>query len=209
MRKINKDIHRLTSFALASSLFFLSACACTDNRKPRAEETNKKKYSTDQIALVEEADTKQKEITKAIVHVHPVGDKPVKGIIEFTKVPQGIAIVADVQGLAPGKHGFHVHEHGDCGGTAGSAAGGHFNPTNTKHGGPDSPERHVGDLGNLLADENGIAHYERVDTLISFEGSNSIIGRSIIIHADPDDYVTQPTGNSGARIGCGMIEAVN
>jgi Cu-Zn family superoxide dismutase len=129
--------------------------------------------------------------------------------VTFTKVPGGINIVADVDGLKPGKHGFHVHEHGDCSGTDGMKAGGHFNPTNSKHGGPDSPERHVGDFGNLEADENGHAHYERVDKLITFEGTNSILGKSIIIHADPDDYVTQPTGNAGARIGCGKIEAVD
>jgi Cu-Zn family superoxide dismutase len=115
--------------------------------------------------------------------------------------------VADVDGLSPGKHGFHVHEFGDCSGD-GSATGSHFNPTNSKHGGPDSRERHVGDLGNLVADETGYAHYERVDKIISLEGENSILGRSIVIHADPDDYTTQPTGASGTKIACGVIEPI-
>jgi Cu-Zn family superoxide dismutase len=125
--------------------------------------------------------------------------------VTFTKVKGGVQIIADIDGLTPGKHGFHVHEFGDCG-KNGDAAGAHFNPTNQKHGGPDSPERHVGDFGNLEANSHGHAHYERIDKLIQLEGKNSIIGRSIMIHADEDDFTTQPTGASGARIGCGVIE---
>lgn len=192
---------------IASSLFALviTGCACSDIHKPEVNEKKDKDKEEVADAGVILPVTSVKE---AIVEVKPVGENVVTGKITFTQVPEGIKIVGDVEGLKPGEHGFHVHEHGDCGGVAGAAAGGHFNPTNKPHGGPDSPERHVGDLGNLVADENGHAHYERVDKIIALEGENSIIGRSIIIHADRDDFTTQPTGASGARIGCGIIEAV-
>ena len=88
----------------------------------------------------------------------------------------------------------------------GKCAGGHFNPTGMPHGGPDDAKRHVGDLGNIKADDSGKATYKRVDKLISLNGSNSIIGRSVIVHAKADDFKTQqPPGNAGDRIGCGTI----
>ena len=195
---------------VSSSLLTLAftSCACTDNRKPQVKHDQDPKNTSQEIAQVTDLATAKGEVHKAVAKVHPLGDHQVSGIVTFTKVPEGIKIVADVQGLKPGKHGFHVHEHGDCSGMDGMKAGGHFNPTNSQHGGPDSKERHVGDFGNLEADERGRAYYERIDNLISFEGPNSILERSIIIHADPDDFVTQPTGNSGPRIACAKVEAV-
>ncbi|MFI0435848.1 MAG: superoxide dismutase family protein [Parachlamydiaceae bacterium] len=195
---------------LSCSLFALTltSCACTDNRKPEVKHGNENQDKSADVAQVVTLESPKRVIRKAVAKITPYQDHQVSGIVTFTKVSSGIKIIADVQGLPPGKHGFHVHEHGDCSGTDGMKAGGHFNPTNHKHGGPDSPERHVGDFGNLEADEKGRAYYERIDTLISFEGPNSILERSIIIHADPDDFVTQPTGNSGARIACAKIKAV-
>lgn len=130
----------------------------------------------------------------------------VLGTVTFTATPSGVQIVANLTGLTPGEHGFHIHEKGDCSAPDFSSAGGHFNPTNSRHGGPDSPERHVGDLGNLVADANGHAHYERLDSVIQLAGDATIIGRSVVIHEKPDDFTTQPTGNSGSRIGCGVIK---
>lgn len=144
-------------------------------------------------------------VNKAEAVLKATEGNKVEGTVTFTKVEGGVLIVADVVNLKPGKHGFHVHEHGDCSAHDASSAGGHFNPTNSKHGGPDTPERHVGDLGNLVADSTGKAHYERIDSLITLEGPNSVIGRSVVVHADEDDLATQPTGNSGARIACGEI----
>jgi Cu-Zn family superoxide dismutase len=143
--------------------------------------------------------------TKAVCVVHPLGDAKVQGKVTFTQVDDGIKIEANLTGLTPGKHGFHVHEFGDCSMMDGTCAGGHFNPDGKPHGGPDSTERHAGDFGNLEADASGNAVYERVDSIISLHGDHSIIGRSIIVHADPDDLTSQPTGNAGARIGCGVI----
>jgi superoxide dismutase, Cu-Zn family len=145
------------------------------------------------------------EISSAICILSPTKGSNVEGIVKFKQTEEGISIIADVEGLTPGKHGFHVHEYGDCSSLDGKSAGGHFNPENKKHGAPDDSERHVGDFGNLVADENGKAHYERIDTFISFSGINNIIGRAIIIHAGEDDLVTQPTGNAGSRLACGVI----
>lgn len=184
----------------------LTSCACSDNRKPEVKDKDNR--NNNQAAMLGEVSSPQVKVTKAVANVKSLGDHHINGVVEFILVQGGIKVIGDVEGLTPGKHGFHVHEHGDCGGKEGAAAGGHFNPTNSKHGGPDSEERHVGDLGNFEANDKGFAHYERVDTLIALEGPHSIIGRSIIIHADPDDYTTQPTGASGARVACGIIEAV-
>ncbi len=143
---------------------------------------------------------------KAYAKVSPTTGNQVTGTVTFETTDKGVLIIADFEGLKPGSHGFHVHEKGDCSHDAASA-GGHFNPTNKKHGGPDDPDRHVGDFGNVVADASGKAHYERVDALVKLEGPESIIDKSIVIHADPDDFTSQPSGNSGARIGCGLIQA--
>lgn len=143
--------------------------------------------------------------TKAVCVVHALGDTKTAGKVTFTKVDGGIKIEADLTGLTPGKHGFHVHEFGDCSMADGTCAGGHFNPDGKPHGGPDSAERHVGDFGNIEADADGNAHYSRVDKLIAFSGPRSIIGRAIIVHAGTDDLTSQPSGDAGARVGCGVI----
>jgi Cu-Zn family superoxide dismutase len=114
-------------------------------------------------------------------------------------------VYAEVSGLTPGRHGFHIHEYGDASIADGTAAGAHFNPGNKMHGGPDSPERHVGDLGNIEADRSGNAKYNRLDKRISLTGRNSIIGRSIVIKEAQDDFKTQPGGAAGARVAIGVI----
>jgi Cu-Zn family superoxide dismutase len=144
-------------------------------------------------------------VTRAVAVLSPTKGSTVSGTVTFTKVQTGVKIVADVSGLTPGLHGFHVHEFGDCSAPDASSAGGHFNPTQTHHGAPDMPFRHVGDFGNLLADASGKAHYERVDTIIVLNGGNSVIGHAVIVHEKVDDLQTQPTGNAGGRVACGVI----
>jgi len=144
-------------------------------------------------------------VTKAVAVVHPIGDSGVTGTITFVKVADGIKITADIQGLTPGEHGFHIHQYGDCSAPDGTSAGGHFNPDNKPHGAPSDQERHVGDLGNIKADDSSTAHYERTDSEITFSGPHSIIGRGLIIHAGQDDLTTQPTGDAGGRVACGVI----
>jgi superoxide dismutase, Cu-Zn family len=144
-------------------------------------------------------------VSSAVCVIYPTHGNIVTGIVTFTKVEGGIKVVADVQGLSKGKHGIHIHECGDCTAADGSSAGGHFNPMSKSHGAPMDVMRHAGDMGNIEADDMGKAHLEYVDHTISFEGKTSIIGRSVIIHKNEDDLKTQPAGNAGARVACGVI----
>jgi Cu-Zn family superoxide dismutase len=150
----------------------------------------------------------ENNVIEAKSKVFPTKGNEARGEVFFTVIPEGVRIVADFEGLTPGEHGFHIHDKGDCSAADASSAGGHFNPSNSKHGGPESLEKHAGDLGNLTADEQGRAHFEWTTTQITLNGENSIIGRSVVIHADVDDFATQPAGNSGSRVGCGVIEAI-
>ena len=178
----------LSKGALVLILLSLSFISCTqkkEQKETKIEETN--------------------AMTNAVCVLNPTAGNEVSGIVTFTKTDGGIKIVANFEGLNPGKHGFHIHEYGDCSRLDGKSAGGHFNPDSKKHGAPNSEERHVGDLGNLLANENGKAYYEIIDSYISFSGPHSIIGRAIIVHAGEDDLTSQPTGAAGARVACGVI----
>ena len=143
---------------------------------------------------------------KAIAVLHPTAGNKISGTVTFTEVADGVQIHADITGLTPGNHGFHVHEFGDCSAADASSAGAHFNPTNQPHAGPDAPERHVGDMGNVEADASGKAKLEYVDHQISLTtDERSAIGRSVVVHAKADDLKTQPAGDSGGRIACGVI----
>lgn len=137
----------------------------------------------------------------------------VKGIVRFEEDLQDKNIIIQVQisGLKKNAfHGFHVHEAGDLTHTCESMCG-HFNPYGKTHGGPNSKERHVGDLGNLITDENGKVNYQFTDNMIKLRGKANIIGRGLIIHADPDDLgqggnkVSLLNGNAGKRIACAII----
>jgi Cu-Zn family superoxide dismutase len=143
--------------------------------------------------------------TKAVAVIQPLQDSGVRGIVTFIQEGNGVRVVAEITGLSPGKHGFHIHEFGDGTSADGLALGGHFNPGNTMHGGPEDQERHVGDLGNLEADKSGRAKYNRLDTRIALHGRNAIIGRSVVIKERIDDYKTQPGGGAGQRIAYGVI----
>lgn len=153
-------------------------------------------------------DSTDAKVTKAICTLHPTEGNETSGIVSFTKTDTGIVVEAEVNGLTPGKHGFHVHQYGDCSSPDATSAGGHFNPQGTDHAGPHDDMRHVGDLGNLEADTSGYAKLTFVDKKIAFKGENSIIGRGIIVHAGEDDLTSQPTGAAGARVACGVIGIV-
>lgn len=141
----------------------------------------------------------------AVAVLHPTAGSNVSGVVRFIQVDGGVQVSASVDGMTAGKHGFHIHEYGDCSATDGTSAGGHFNPDGMPHAGPDQAKRHEGDLGNLEADKAGSAHYERLDNHLSFDGDHSIVGRAVIVHAGEDDLTSQPTGNAGGRQACGVI----
>lgn len=151
---------------------------------------------------------------RAVAVLQPAGKDKVSGLVTFTEVADGVRVDAHITGLTPGKHGFHVHEFGDCSSADGSAAGAsaagdHFNPAKHPHGAPDAGERHEGDMGNIEADSSGVAKVNYVDhTLSLHDCEKSIIGRSVIVHAKADDLKSQPSGDAGARIACGVIGRV-
>jgi len=143
---------------------------------------------------------------KAIAVLHPTAGNKVSGTVTFIEVADGVQVHAELAGLTAGDHGFHVHEFGDCSAPDADSAGAHFNPTNKPHAGPDAPERHVGDMGNVEADASGKAKLEYVDHQISLTNDQqSVIGRSVVVHIKRDDLKSQPTGDSGARVACGVI----
>ena len=143
---------------------------------------------------------------KAVAVLHPSSGSKVSGTVTFTEVADGVQMQAEITGLTPGNHGFHVHEFGDCSAADASAAGAHFNPTHEPHAGPDAAQRHVGDMGNVQADASGKAKLEYVDHQISLTNDQrSVIGRSVVVHAKADDLKSQPAGDSGARVACGVI----
>jgi Cu-Zn family superoxide dismutase len=144
-------------------------------------------------------------ITHAQALIHPAVGQQVTGLITFEKTAYGVHIVATCTGLTPGKHGIHIHEFGACNCPDIKCAGEHYNPTQAQHGSPLDTHQHVGDLGNIQADAQGNGHLAITVPFITLNGLESIIGRSVIIHAQEDDLVSQPSGNSGDRIGYGII----
>jgi Cu-Zn family superoxide dismutase len=158
------------------------------------------------VTLAQTPATKSTASSKAIAVLHPTAGNKVNGTVTFMPVAEGVQIHAEIEGLTPGKHGFHVHEFGDCSAADATSAGAHFNPTGQPHAGPDTVARHAGDMGNIEADASGNAKLDYVDRQISLANdTKSVIGRSVVVHAKPDDLKTQPSGDSGARIACGVI----
>ncbi len=144
-------------------------------------------------------------VARAVAVLHPLGASGVSGVVTFTKAEGGLKVSARIAGLTEGAHGFHIHEFGDCSAPDGTSAGGHFNPTGVPHAGPNDIPRHAGDMGNVVAGKDGVGTVEYLDDQIAFEGPNGILGRGIIVHAKADDLKTQPTGNAGGRVACGVV----
>lgn len=140
----------------------------------------------------------------------PTEGNNTRGQLQFAVVDGNIHVTGEVTGLSPGgEHGFHVHETGDCSAPDATSAGGHFNPANTGHGRAGQGEHHVGDSDNLVANDEGVAQVDRWlhGATLGDGADTDIVGKGVIVHADADDYVTQPTGGAGDRLACGVIEA--
>jgi len=144
----------------------------------------------------------------AVVHLTAASGSLVSGSLQLTANARGVRVSGVVGGLAPGSsHGFHVHETGDCSAADAASAGGHFNPAASVHGRAGSHHHHAGDIDNLVAGWDGIAHVDLqlAGVTLGGGGRDDIAGRAFVVHASPDDYRTQPSGNSGARIACGVV----
>ena len=187
-----------TGLTLAATLV-LTACSTASNTAA----------PTSTASLAEPAAARSKGV-QSIARLASTKGSQVTGTLQFFPLAEGgIRVQGRVEGLAPNsEHGFHIHEKGDCSSGDGLSAGGHFNPAQQAHGKfGDSKAHHLGDLPSLDADTQGVAIIDFVSKNLTLDrGNNGILGRSLIVHNDPDDYTTQPTGNSGARLACAVIE---
>lgn len=147
------------------------------------------------------------KITLAMTTLNPTEGNEVRGTVRFEQTADGVKVTAEVSGLEPNtSHGFHIHEKGDCGAPDGSSAGGHYAPNGNPHGLPPNPKRHAGDMGNITANGEGKAMLDATFDNFSLSGDSTVLGRSVIVHSGKDQG-TQPTGDAGARVACGLIEA--
>ncbi len=139
--------------------------------------------------------------------LQPTRGNSAAGEVRFVQSGDTVQVSGEVRGLKPnGEHGFHVHEKGDCSSGDGMSTGGHYNPGGRRHGAHGRGEHHTGDLPSLKADGYGVARFSFASTSIAVgSGANDIVGRGLIVHRDPDDYTTQPTGNAGPRLACAVI----
>ena len=169
----------VTTIAISAAAVLLAACETTPAAGPRAK-----------------------------AQLQPTKGNTTSGEATFEQVGDKVRVVVSVQGLKPGQeHGMHIHEVGDCSSGDGMSTKGHFNPFNQPHAHHGTPQRHAGDLPSLKANSEGRANVKvDLDIITVTPGPASVIGRGLIVHADPDDYKTQPTGNAGARLACGVIQ---
>lgn len=145
----------------------------------------------------------------AVAVLAGTAESPVRGELHLTSAADGVRVMGEIAGLTPGtEHGFHVHEHGDCSAPDASSAGGHFNPSDAQHGGPDASARHLGDIPNIRSNENGTAEVNALiaGATLNDGGPNNLVGKAFIVHAKADDYKTQPSGDAGARLACGVVQ---
>lgn len=193
----------LLTIALATA-----AAACGGKSKPPESKPVVEAPKPDPTPTkIEEPPPPEPKVAKA--ELAPTAKSKVKGVIDFKEVEGGVEVIATIEGLKAGDHAYHVHEKGDCSAPDGASAGGHFNPSNHKHGAPDAEERHEGDFGNLTAGKDGKATKTFVMKGITLaDGPTSIVGKGFIVHEKADDFKTQPTGNAGARVACGVITLV-
>jgi len=187
------------SLSLLVLVLFASVMACGPKAESPAPEISSEPVA-EVVEVVEEA-------LVAIAVLTPRADTEVAGTVTFTQTGEGVVVVANISGVAPGLHGIHLHENGDCGTGDFTSTGGHFNPTGDPHGGPDDAIRHAGDFGNISIGADGSGHLELLTEMLTVEpdAETTVIGRAVILHEGEDDLESQPTGAAGARLACGTV----
>jgi Cu-Zn family superoxide dismutase len=202
----------MKSLALALAPCILLA-ACGRNEPPPTSTESAPSTSADALA------TPASATPAAAAHVTLTG-APAKpgtpttattlgGTLQLAAAANGVQITGQVTGLAANsEHGFHIHQTGNCSDPAFKSAGEHFNPDGAMHGAPDSATHHLGDLPMLKADDKGVASVDATiaNATLADGGMHDILGKALVVHARADDYKTQPSGNSGDRIACGVID---
>lgn len=207
---------RLIHTALFAAIATLGLTACNKPAEPEATPAADTAPAADAAAAANDAPPAMMSSDAhanhtAIGELAPTQGNDVKGSITFSVVDGKVHAKGEITGLKPNsEHGFHIHETGDCSAPDGASAGGHFNPGKEDHGSVAATPHHGGDMPNIKADADGKAVVDtNVSTNVNIGEGNDfdIIGRGLIVHADPDDYKTQPTGNAGARLACAVIKA--
>lgn len=209
-----------TRLVLATALCSLALVACgpSDQQTPpepqaadsypgTAEPQRDEQDNTAEVAAT--GDDNFTPVQQAIAELQPTDDGEARGTVSFNMAGDGseMRVSIELSGLSPGEHGFHIHSTPDCS-DGGKAAGGHFNPHQVDHGAPSDDSQHVGDLGNVTANEEGRVSTSVNSKQLAFTGSNNILNRAVVVHADADDLSSQPSGAAGSRISCGVIESV-
>lgn len=178
---------RIALMAIATTLF-LSACGTTPEPKSAAPA--------------------QSTARQAVVNLASASGSLVSGKVTVMPMADGVHLTGTVGGLpANSTHGFHIHEKGDCSAADASSAGPHFNPAAAPHGKAESGAHHAGDMDNVVANAEGVVNLDVHVSGVTLGGgaANDIAGRALVVHAAPDDYTSQPAGNAGARVACGVI----
>jgi Cu-Zn family superoxide dismutase len=215
---------RNTAIAIiVSSLLMLAGCGPTDepvgaepmqqsNQKASSMAAEDSGLDAENDPMGNEELDQPEEYLFAEAEIVAVDGSGVTGMVHFKQRRADVLeIEGRISGLKPGEHGLHVHEIGNCAGVGALSAGAHFSPDGDPHGSPQSQDadHHAGDLGNIVAGEDGNAEFALIDTDLQLDAaSETIVGRAIVVHADADDFVTQPSGNAGKRIGCAVIRPV-
>ena len=154
------------------------------------------------------AEMESRKPATATAKLEPKSGSKVQGTVTFTQIEDVVRVNGEITGHTKGPIGFHIHEKGDCSDDKAMNAGGHFNPHKSKHGGPYELVKHAGDLGNLVFNDAGVAKFNFAvgDIAVNSSSPNGIVGRAVIVHAQADDLKTDPTGNAGGRVACGIIK---
>lgn len=201
-------IEHLSLFLLLAALLVLPMAGC---QQP-AEEAEDTAAVDTEMTTEAPGEVAEAEQLAALATLQAAPDTNVAGTVRFTQTDGTVTVTADLSGVEPaGLHGFHIHETGDCSAADFTSAGGHFNPEGVDHACPPATPRHAGDLGNVEITEDGTGSLTLTTELISLHGgdAHSILGKAVILHAGEDDCQTQPTGDAGGRLGCGLIALSN
>lgn len=193
-----------TVLFIALSAVMAQAAAQTPAQPPT--DTSMQRASSSMDA----ADERPAQLNRVKVELASTEGNRAKGELTLSPDNHGLRVTGSISGLkANSEHGFHVHQNGDCSAPDASSAGDHFNPGDVAHGNPSGNVHHAGDMPNIEADDKGNAQVDLrlKGVTLGDGGEHDILGKAIIVHADPDDYSSQPSGNAGSRIACGVIEA--
>lgn len=199
-------IRTLLGFSVGTAALVMAGCA-SSNSSP-ASASAAAGASAGASASAASSAPKAAAAPSARATLEARSDSTVTGTATFAELASGgVKVHVHVENAPPGTHGLHIHEKGDCSDPKGMSAGGHFNPTGAPHAAPMAAMHHAGDLGNIEIGADGKGDLDITSPMLTVSsGPNSVVGRSVIFHEKADDMTTQPTGNAGGRLACGVIQ---